>query len=270
MTRRVGFSSGHRYWFDSLTEPENRELFGPWASKFSHGHNYFLEATVEGHVDPVTGMVVNIKSIDDVLRAEIVGKFDGRSLNDEVAHFETVAPCVENILNYAWSKLSSPGVLPPGCKLVKLRLEETPLFNGELKLEPKMLTLTRTYEFAASHRLHAPGLSDAENIELFGKCNNPAGHGHNYLLEVTFTGPANPSTGMIADLDAVDAAVEREVVKRYDHKNLSVDLPEFADKPATSEYVAKEIFDRLKGKIPADLVRIRLHETARNIFEVDA
>lgn len=270
MTRRVGFSSGHRYWFSDLDAAGNRELFGEWASPFSHGHNYFLEATVEGSIDPKTGMIVNIKLIDDVLRERIVSQFDGRSINDEVPHFRTVAPCVENIVAYARDRLAESGAMPDECRLVALKLEETPTFSGEITLNPPMLTLTRSYEFAASHRLHSPALTESENLALFGKCNNPAGHGHNYVLEVTFTGEADPRTGMIADLEAVDAAVESEVVDRYDHKNLSVDLPEFADKPATSEYVAQEIFDRLNGALPAKLVRIRLYETARNIFEVSA
>lgn len=265
MTRRVTFSSGHRYWFSHLSEAENRDLFGPWANRFSHGHNYVLDVTVEGGIDPITGMIVNIKRIDDVLKERIVRKFDQRSINDEVEAFTTRAPSLENLMLYIRDDLQ--GNLPTECDYVSLRLEEMPTFYGELDTK---MTLTRSYEFAASHRLHSPAMSDQENVDLFGKCNNPAGHGHNYILEVTVEGEPDSRTGMMADFGALDDVVNAEVVDRYDHKNLSEDIPEFEGKAATSEIVTQEIFDRLVGKLPVKLSRVRLWETGRNMFEVSA
>ncbi|MGV3618200.1 MAG: 6-carboxytetrahydropterin synthase [Fimbriimonas sp.] len=271
MTRRVTFSSGHRYWLPSLTDEQNRKRFGRWASPYNHGHNYGLDVTVEGSVDPRTGMIVNIKRIDDVLKARILAQFDGRSINDEIAHFYAVPSTMENLLLYIESELQADGVLPSEVRLRHLRLEEMPLLWAETTLngESRRMTLTRVYEFAASHRLHAPALSDEENLRLFGKCNNPNGHGHNYVLEVAVTGEPDPTTGMLADLGAIDEAVKREVVDRYDHRNLNEDIPEFEGRPTTSEVVAQEIFQRLRSAIPG-LHRVRLHETARNIFEVTA
>jgi 6-pyruvoyltetrahydropterin/6-carboxytetrahydropterin synthase len=265
--RRVGFSSGHRYWLTSLTEEGNRRRFGAWASPFNHGHNYRLDVTVEGEVDPRTGMVVNIKRIDDVLKARILAEFDGRSINDEIAWFAAEPSTTENILRYIRLRLEEPGALPEAVRLVALRLEEMPTLWSEWDRETDTMTLTRVYEFAASHRLHAPALSEEENLRLFGKCNNPAGHGHNYVLEVTVAGEPDPTTGMLADLGEIDGVVNREVVDRYDHRNLNEDIPEFRDRPTTSEIVAREIFDRLKPGLP-NLARVRLHETARNVFEV--
>ncbi len=269
MTRRVTFSSGHRYWLASRSDAENRELFGPWASPYNHGHNYILDVCVEGVVDPSTGMVVNIKRVDDVLRAGILAEFDGKSLNDEVATFQDRAPSLENLLAYIKDRLTD---LPPEGRLVGLRLEEMPGFYGELNQlnDQWQLTLTRTYEFAASHRLNVPSLGTARNLELFGKCNNPTGHGHNYVLEVTVAGHPDPETGMLADLGALDRRVHELVVDRYDHHNLNEDLPEFADGVTTSEVVAAKIFETLEGKLPARLARIRLWETARNLFEITA
>jgi 6-pyruvoyltetrahydropterin/6-carboxytetrahydropterin synthase len=143
-----------------------------------------------------------------------------------------------------------------------------PLLYGELTLDPRKMTITRVYEFAAAHRLHSPSLSHEENLALFGKCNNEAGHGHNYLLEVSVEGEPDPVTGMMVDLEALDNTIEELVVERYDHKNLNVDLPEFTDRPTSSEVLTQEIYARLDGRLPAPLVRVRLHETARNIFEV--
>ncbi len=272
MTRKVTFSSGHRYWINDLDEIQNRGLFGRWASRYNHGHNYVLDVTVEGLVDASTGMVVNIKRVDDALKAHILSQFDQKSINDEIPAFASQSSSLENLIQYIAEVLSHPGVLPTGANLTNLRLEEMPRLFAELDLSKTsdMITLTRTYEFAASHRLHSPALSDAENIELFGKCNNKAGHGHNYLLEVSVTGTPDPRTGMLADIGEVDRVVNELVVDRYDHKNLNEDIPEFDNRTTTSEVVSIEIFNRLKDHLPAKLQRIRLHETARNIFEVSA
>jgi 6-pyruvoyltetrahydropterin/6-carboxytetrahydropterin synthase len=269
MTRRVTFSSGHRYWIPSLSPDENKDLFGQWASPYNHGHNYVLEVTVDGTIDPRTAMVVNIKTIDDILQELIVSRFNQKSINDEIPHFQSRSSSTENLLLYIASLLST-GALPPEAKLVALRLHETENLYTDYFLQNGtwIMTLTRVYEFAASHRLHVPQMSDEENIELFGKCNNAAGHGHNYLLEVTVEGEPDPKTGMMADLSAIDKVVEDLVVDRYDHKHLNVDIPEFQNIAPTSEVIAQEIFRRLDGKLPANLSRIRLHETARNIFEV--
>lgn len=271
LVRRVTFSSGHRYWIPSLSEEENRALFGRWASKFNHGHNYVLEVAVSGKIDPLTAMVVNIKTIDEVLKRLVVKSFDQKSINDEIEFFRSHAASSENILLYIASLLSGDA-LPKEARLTGLRLRETEtLFTDYFEKNGSwIMTLTRTYEFAASHRLHVPQMSEAQNQELFGKCNNPAGHGHNYVLEVTVEGTPNPETGMMVDIEQLDKTVGDLVVDRYDHKHLNEDIPEFRERTPTSEVVAQEIYQRLDGKLPAKLYRIRLHETARNIFEVGA
>lgn len=265
MTRTVAFSSGHRYWFAEKSTAENRALFGEWASPFSHGHNYSLDVTVEGEVNPSNGMIVNIKDVDTVLKNQLLPQFVNRSLNDEVPFFATHSPTVENILGYIWSEIARTG-LPAEAELVHLKLTETPTLYGEF--DSMNTSLTRIYEFAASHRLHAPALSEEQNLALFGKCNNPNGHGHNYLLEVTVTGEPDATTGMLCSIDALDEVVQREVVERYDHRNLNEDVPEFKGRATTSEIVAIEIFERLGPNVPAKLRRVRLYETARNMFEV--
>ena len=265
MTRTVTFSSGHRYWFAQLSEVENRILFGEWASPFSHGHNYTLHVTVEGQVDPMNGMIVNIKDIDAVLKTNLLPQFANRSLNDEVAHFGEYAPTVENLLAYIWAEIQRIG-LPPEVTLTEIKLEEVPTLYGEF--DGMKTTITRIYEFAASHRLHAPDLPLEENLRLFGKCNNPAGHGHNYVLEVTVSGEVDSKTGMICSIDDLDRIISERVVDRYDHRNLNEDIAEFAGRATTSENVSIEIFSRLEGALPAQLERVRLYETARNLFEV--
>ncbi len=269
MVRRVTFSSGHRYWLPSLSPEENRSLFGQWASPYNHGHNYVLWFEVEGVVDPAHGMVVNIKDIDDLLKADVKSQLDQRSINDEVAAFRDRSPSLENLIGYIRSQMTR---LPAEVRLTGIRLDETETLYGEWRPEmpENQVTLTRIYEFAASHRLHADGLNDHRNVELFGKCNNPHGHGHNYVLEVTVAGEPHPVTGMIVDIESLDRTVHSEVVDRYDHQNLNLDVPEFANLNPTSEVVAQQIFLRLQTTVPAKLHRVRLHETARNIFEVNA
>ncbi len=271
LTRRVSFSAGHRYWLSSLSDEENRRLFGPWASPYNHGHNYGLDVTIEGSVDIKTGMVVNIKQLDDIVRKEVIAQFDGKSLNDEVNFFQTHASSVENILQYVRDVLSDDA-LPAGTELIGLRLEETPFLYGELvKKEGHWMTsITRTYEFAAAHRLHSELLSEQQNVDLYGKCHNPSGHGHNFVLEVTVEGSPDPRTGMIANIVDIDDKVNELVVDRFDHKHLNIDIPEFKDRVITSEVLVEEIFKVLDGKLPAKLSRVRLFETARSFFEVTA
>lgn len=271
LTRRVAFSAGHRYWVATWSAERNREVFGRWANPFNHGHNFVLDVTADGPVNPDNGMVVNIKRIDDLLKRDVLEVFDQRSINDEVPAFRSRSASLENLLLYLADILpSSFAEAWPNqpIRLTHLRLEEMPALWAELDLVKDIMTLTKTYEFAAAHRLHAAHLPEHENLDLYGKCSNSAGHGHNYVLEVTVTGTLDPATGMMVDIVELDRAVHDAVVDRYDHKNLNEDLPEFAGKVTTSEVVVQEIWDRLVEVVPGQLHRVRLWETARNAFEV--
>jgi 6-pyruvoyltetrahydropterin/6-carboxytetrahydropterin synthase len=131
------------------------------------------------------------------------------------------------------------------------------------------LSLTKIYRFSASHRLNSPELSEQENQRLYGKCNNPYGHGHNYVVEVTVTGPVDSQTGMIANLGELDPFVEREVVEVFDQKYLNEEVPEFRISVPTTENVAREIYRRLETFPAARLERVRIQETSNNSFEYD-
>ena len=127
--------------------------------------------------------------------------------------------------------------------------------------------LNRRYRFSASHRLHSVVMSDAENQATYGKCNNPHGHGHNYVLEVTVSGQVEESTGMVCNLVDLDNCVQREVVTRFDLENLNLRL-EFAESVPTTENLCLVIYDILKRKLDqAHLERVRLEETMMNAFE---
>jgi 6-pyruvoyltetrahydropterin/6-carboxytetrahydropterin synthase len=129
------------------------------------------------------------------------------------------------------------------------------------------LELTRRYSFAASHRLHNDKLSAEENRRIYGKCNNPYGHGHNYRVEVTVSGEPRASTGMLVQVPELDAFVEREVLETYGHKYLNVELAEFSAQVPTTENVCREIYKRLIKFTGAHLERVRVEETGANSFE---
>lgn len=128
-------------------------------------------------------------------------------------------------------------------------------------------TLGRRYRFAASHRLHSEELSEEENWRVYGKCNNPYGHGHNYVVEIRVSGKVDPATGMIVNLTDLDAFVERKVIEAFDHKSLNEDVEAFRGKVPTTENVCIEIYQRLKNLPLAKLERVRVEETSNNAFE---
>jgi len=134
--------------------------------------------------------------------------------------------------------------------------------NDGLKIE-----LGRRYRFSASHRLHSEKLSEEENRRVYGKCNNPHGHGHNYVVEVRVSGTVDPATGMIANLVDLDGFVEREVIEPFDHKLLNEEVAAFRENVPTTENVCKEIYQRLKHFPKAKLERVRVEETSNNTFE---
>jgi 6-pyruvoyltetrahydropterin/6-carboxytetrahydropterin synthase len=138
-----------------------------------------------------------------------------------------------------------------------------------------LIRVTRRYTFAASHRLHAAGLSDSENRRVFGKCDNPYGHGHNYVLEVSVRGPVDARTGLAAGLPALDGVVHQHAIRPFDHRNLNADVEAFREVVPTTENLALEILRRLRAAWPQAfpagwprLEKIRIAETDRNIFEV--
>lgn len=136
-----------------------------------------------------------------------------------------------------------------------------------------MIEVTRRYAFCASHRLHSARLSEKQNQALYGKCNNPYGHGHNYQLEVTVSGPIHQETGRIIDLSALDSLVKKHVLEPFDHRNLNQESIFFQQLVPTTEnlcvIIENQLREALSGAFPGvALQRIRIYETARNIFVI--
>lgn len=271
--RRVEFEASHFYRLPELAEYENRLRFGNAANP--HGHNYTLTVEAMGAVNPTTGMVVNIKDIDTFLEERIVAQLDHKCLNLDHPAFRDRLPTTENAALFIWRELD--GKLP-NVALSSVRLVESDTLWSEARCESRcrrglpMVYLTRVYEFCASHRLHEPTLTDAENVALYGKCNNPNGHGHNYRVEVTVRGELDERTGMIVDLAYLDAVAAKEIVERFDYTHLNTDVAPLRGLVPTSENVVKVLYELLEPHFGqgAALHRVRLYETPKSWFDYGA
>jgi 6-pyruvoyltetrahydropterin/6-carboxytetrahydropterin synthase len=129
------------------------------------------------------------------------------------------------------------------------------------------LELGRRYRFSASHRLHSSQFSEEENNRIYGKCNNPFGHGHNYIVEIRVSGKVDPATGMISNLADLDSFVNERVIEPFDYRSLNEEVPAFQKAVPTTEILCIEIFQRLKSFPHAKLEAVRVEETANNSFE---
>jgi 6-pyruvoyltetrahydropterin/6-carboxytetrahydropterin synthase len=155
--------------------------------------------------------------------------------------------------------------LPAGIELAHLRLYELPDlwadYDGSDETE-----FVRAYTFSAAHRLHAPALSDEENRDIYGKCNNPNGHGHNYTVEVTVRGFVDAATGMVIDLADMDRTV-RAVIEQLDYRHLDREIAAFATQPSTAENIVVYLWDELEPRFEGRLAHLKLWETKNNSFE---
>jgi 6-pyruvoyltetrahydropterin/6-carboxytetrahydropterin synthase len=261
-TRRFEFSAAHRYWRDEWTAEENERVFGRCSSRYGHGHNYTLDVTVAGTPDERTGMVMNMTELK-ALVGEVLEEFDHKHLNEDTPYFKERIPTTENLVRVLWGLIAAR--LPAQARLAHLRLYELPElwadYDGSLETH-----FARAYSFSAAHRLHAPALSDAENRSVYGKCNNPNGHGHNYTLEVRVAGPIDPATGMVIDLVQMDATVRR-VIDQLDHRHLDREIHAFATTPSTAENLLLYFWEALAPRFEGRLAHLKLWETRRNSFE---
>lgn len=253
LSREVRFSGG--------LEPSSGATGNSFAGNpLGSGLEPLLTLTVEaaGEIDRQTGMLVNIKQIDELVRSGIVGGWRGNA--------GTTAPM---LLRQVWKLLDS---LPRKIKVKSLTLACSPWIYYRISNEVEdMIELTERFEFSAAHRLHSANLTDGQNAATFGKCNNPHGHGHNYELEVTICGPVG-ADGRIMPLQKLHDIINRRVIDRMDHRHLNVELPEFAEVNPTVENIAAVIFDSLAGEFaaPVKLVRVRLWETPKTSCTINA
>jgi 6-pyruvoyltetrahydropterin/6-carboxytetrahydropterin synthase len=262
LSRKINFSATHVYRNKDWNNELNRQVFGLCSNPNGHGHDYSLEVMVKGELNEKSGIVVNTTDIKRIAEDFVAQELDGKFLDKEHPFFTKHIPTTENLVKYIWESLDHKF---PNCKLHRIRLRENHYLHSE-KEDGLMIQLTRKYHFCAAHRLHSIHLTDEENRKIFGKCNNPHGHGHNYYLDVTVQGEPNADTGMIMNLADLDNIVNEVVLDKFDHKHLNLDTAEFKDLNPTSEVVAKVIFHMLCPHI-SNLYKVGLWETEKNFFE---
>ncbi|HWE02760.1 MAG TPA: 6-carboxytetrahydropterin synthase [Tepidisphaeraceae bacterium] len=243
LTREVRFAVNHPADYSLAHHPTNNYAGYPSLSGF--GSFLTLQATLVGNLDPASNYLVNIKRIDSAVRERaipfVTAVFGLAPLTPE----QTVAQLF-NRLTGAW----------PGLELQYLRLALSPFLSYSASVsELPMVRLSQKFEFSATHRLHNPALSETENCRIYGKCNNPHGHGHNYEVQVTLSGTPNDD-GILISVPAFETIVASAVIDRFDHKNLNVELPEFRELIPTVENIARVIYGLLKPRFDESASRL--------------
>jgi 6-pyruvoyltetrahydropterin/6-carboxytetrahydropterin synthase len=261
-TRRFEFSAAHRYWREEWSREQNEQVFGKCTSPYGHGHNYTLDVTVGGRPDSITGMIMNMVELKAIV-GEVLEQFDHKHLNEDTPYFKERIPTTENIVRVLWGLIAPR--LPEGVALARLRLYEMNDLWAEYD-GAEEASFSRSYVFSAAHRLHAPTLSDEANRALYGKCDNPNGHGHNYTVEVTVGGAVDGETGMVIDLVELDRTV-REVLDMLDHKHLDREVAGFANQTSTGENIVVYLWRELAPRLEGRLAHLKLWETKNNVFE---
>lgn len=264
INRRAQFSASHRYWLPELSAEENQLKFGACTNAPGHGHNYILYVSMLGDLDQY-GMVLNLSDVKAIIKREITSQLDFAYLNDVWPEFQATLPTTEYMARVIWERLA------PHLPLVNIQLFEHPQLWADYTGDAMDAYLTISTHFSAAHRLALPTLSYEENLEIYGKCARPHGHGHNYHLEITVKGSINPRTGMIADLAEVQQAIEDHVIEPFDHTFLNHDIAYFADVVPTAENIAVHIRDLLRDPIAhtgAALHKVKLIESPNNSAEV--
>ncbi len=241
--------------------PPRSNTFSAWPAMRGLGRYYEAAVCCHGEADPVTGYFLNIKHIDKAFRdhalpylQELLASSDR---SDNLPMGEVMRQLIERL---------QPQL---GGSVVSVQLVLSPFYSLELRSQNMAAVLIKQqYEFSAAHRLHVSELSDSKNKEIFGKCNNPSGHGHNYRLEVAVSAPVDPQ-GRVLQVEQLDELVDEQVIEVFDHKHLNADLPAFANLNPSVENIARVIYDMLKqplrDRLSAELDEVSVWETSKTV-----
>jgi 6-pyruvoyltetrahydropterin/6-carboxytetrahydropterin synthase len=264
------YSNGFRevnYWFEfsaarktmspQLSAAENARLFGPATS--IHGHSYRVRLTYRStnSFNAQDLPLVRYDAIDACLHA-LQDELDHRYLNEDVAGLANRPITTESLGDYIFQRTSS---MTP---LDRVRLHERGDFFSEV-WKNRAVFLGMRMAFYAAHRLCAATLSDAENAKLYGKCNNPLGHGHRYLTEATIGGDYDERGGTLYDFVAFRKAIQ-ESLEPWEDRHLDLETEDFRNAPSTGENIVRALWPKIDNRLNQQLVRLRLWETANNRF----
>ncbi|HEY8747515.1 MAG TPA: 6-carboxytetrahydropterin synthase [Tepidisphaeraceae bacterium] len=246
---------------DPLLKQKPINGHGGFPSQVGYGPFLSLEVTLSGPIDPVSSYLVNIKQIDATVRQRAIPVVARAVLGEAGLAPARLLGRLHDLL-YAWPPLT----------LEELALNVSPFLCYSIRAsERPMIRLSQKFEFSATHRLHNPKATDAENGRIFGKCNNPHGHGHNYELQVTLKGEPDEN-GLLIEVPEMERVVAAEVIGKFDHKNLNVELAEFSELIPTVENIAMVIYRMLKPAFAgtrAGLASVTVWETPKTWCEYE-
>ena len=249
------FSAARKTISPLLSAEENARLFGESVS--IHGHNYGARLTFRVEQFNGKSPLVGYDAIDACVRALRI-ELDHRYLNGDVVGLKDRPITTESLATYIYERVN--GMMP----LHRVRLHERQDFFAEA-WEGNVIFLGLQMPFYAAHRLHAATLSDAQNASLYGKCNNPLGHGHRYLTETTIGGDYNTRSGTLYNFVAFRKAIE-ESLEPWRDRHLDLQTEDFRNVPSTGENIVCALWPRIDNRLNQRLVRLRLWETANNRF----
>lgn len=253
----LDFSAARQTMSPHLSASENDRLFGVAASPHGHGHHYRARFTFRREEPDDLGPLIpdhDIARLLDSLRAEL----DHKNLNREVRGLTNRPMTTESLAQYLHERATA------GLPIDRVRLHERDDFFAEYWTGEKFfLGLQRS--FSAAHRLHAGKLSEAANFALYGKCNNPRGHGHRYLTEATIGGEYDDRSGTLYDFTSLLNGVE-EALRPWHNKHLDLESEEFREQPSTGENIVRALWPKVNVRLNNQLVRLRLWETSNNRF----
>lgn len=255
------------YWFEfsaarqttspQLTTQENEQLFGVAASPLGHGHNYRVRLTFRTEQPLGATPLVQEQDIQSLLSA-LHTELDHKNLNREVSGLFDRPITTENLARYLHEEVSA--TLP----VLRVRVHERDDFFAEYH-DDEAFFLGIQRPLSAAHRLQSARLSHAENLALYGRCNNPRGHGHLYLTEATIGGKYDERSGTLYNFAALREAAE-DSLRPWQDKHLDLETEEFRETPSTGENIVQALWPRIDSRLNNQLVRLRLWETANNRF----
>lgn len=251
------FSAARRTSSPHLSDDENDATFGVAANKSGHGHGYNLRVTIGGDVDPESGLIVPYGEVVPALTA-MHERLDHKNLNVDVNGLKGQPITTECIARYIWQRLRSS--LP----VKRVRLYEMRELFAEYLGSDNFLMGTEAY-FHAAHRLHSDQLTDRENVEVYDKCNNEFGHGHEYRVEPTIGGLLDERAGILYNFREFTNAVS-EALDPWKFAHLDLETDDFTDGPSTGENIVRKLWPRLNNLVDSRLHRLRLWETPNNRF----
>lgn len=240
----------------SKANPPRHNAYSSWPAMRGLGRYYQLQVTCHGLTDPVTGYFINIKDIDRAVHDHAVPRFEQALSGSTASEIVPLGQLLQDV-----TTLLQPA-LRQSVQYVRLHL--TPMYSLQIRNhDMKHLVMRQQYEFSAAHRLHVAKLSNEDNHQLFGKCNNPAGHGHNYRVEVAVR-VAVDDTGHVPMVEHLDAIVAEAVIAKLDHKYLNVDVSQFKQLNPSVENITQVIYEMLEPALTAldDGVGVKLESVS--------